>query len=155
MNIFVLDKNIKRCAQYHCDQHVVKMILESVQLLCTTLNKKGFTTPYKSTHINHPCVLWLEQSYDNFIWLEKLTQALNQEYKYRYYKDVDHKSMLVLAQIDNHKYSANGLTPFPQAMPDEYKVEGDAASAYRRFYIADKLTFAKWTRRKPPKWLNA
>ncbi|WP_231579463.1 hypothetical protein [Photobacterium iliopiscarium] len=49
MNIFILDHDIEKCAQYHCDQHVVKMILESVQLLCTALNKKGFTTPYKST----------------------------------------------------------------------------------------------------------
>jgi hypothetical protein len=154
MNIFILDKNIKRCAQYHCDQHVVKMILESVQLMCTTLNKKGFTTPYKSTHINHPCVLWLEQSYDNFIWLGKLTKALNQEYKYRYKKDDDHKSILVLEQIENHQYEAIGLTPFAQAMPDQYKISGDAVSAYRKFYIEDKLRFAKWTRRQPPKWLN-
>jgi hypothetical protein len=29
------------------DQHVVKMILESAQILCTALNKKGFSTPYK------------------------------------------------------------------------------------------------------------
>ena len=86
--------------------------------------------------------------------MTKLTKALNQEYKYRYKKDEDHKSMLVLAQIENHKYQANGLTPFAQAMPDEYKVLGDAVSAYRRFYIEDKLKFAKWTRRKPPKWLN-
>lgn len=155
MNIFILDNDIKRCARFHCDQHVVKMILESVQLLCTTLNKKGFTTPYKSTHINHPCVIWLEQSYDNFIWLRKLTKALNQEYKYRYKKDVDHKSMQVLAQIEIHKYQRIGLTPFAQAMPDEYKVLDDAVSAYRRFYIEDKLKFAKWTRRKPPKWLTA
>ena len=57
MNIFILDEDIKTCAQYHCDQDVVKMILESVQILCTALNKKGFTTPYKSTHMKHPSVL--------------------------------------------------------------------------------------------------
>lgn len=154
MNIFVLDKNIKRCAQYHCDQHVVKMILESVQLMCTTLNKKGFITPYKSTHINHPCVIWLEESYDNFIWLGKLTKALNSEYQYRYQKDDDHKSMNVLKQIEQHQYESNGLTPFAQAMPDEYKVTDDAVSAYRMFYIKDKMRFAKWSRRQPPKWID-
>jgi len=66
MNIFVLDTDTKTCAQYHCDKHVVKMILESIQILPTALNKKGFVTPFKSTHHNHPCVLWAESSYDNF-----------------------------------------------------------------------------------------
>lgn len=67
MNIFVLDTDTKKCARYHCDQHVVKMILESVQILCTALNKKDISTPYKSTHQKHPCVLWVEYSYDNFV----------------------------------------------------------------------------------------
>jgi hypothetical protein len=84
VNIFILDDDIKLCAQYHCDQHVVKMILESVQLLCTALNKKGFETPYKSTHVKHPCVLWVEESYDNFLWLTELVRELNTEYKFRY-----------------------------------------------------------------------
>lgn len=155
MNIFILDKNIKKCARYHCDQHVVKMILESVQLLCTCLNKKGFKTPYKSTHVKHPCVLWLEESYDNMLWLKELTVELNREYLYRYDKKKDHASMRVLSQIQDMKYEAKGLTPFRQAMPDEYKVENDAVKAYRAFYTGDKLRFAKWTKRKKPAWVDA
>ncbi len=154
MNIFILDKDIKQCAQYHCDQHVVKMILESVQLLCTALNKKGFVTPYKSTHMKHPSVLWVEESYDNFIWLRDLTVALNDEYKYRYNKQHDHKSMAVLPKIEQYTFPAIGLTPFPQAMPDIYKVEGNAVEAYRQFYCGDKAKFAKWTKRAVPDWFE-
>ncbi|WP_394251073.1 pyrimidine dimer DNA glycosylase/endonuclease V [Vibrio profundi] len=154
MNIFILDSDIKKCAQYHCDQHVVKMILESVQMLCTVLNKKGFTTPYKSTHIKHPCVLWLEESFDNLLWLRSLALELNKEYKFRYSKDVDHKSIAVLEKIDTHIYSSIGLTPFPQAMPEQYKVAGDPVKAYRNFYCGDKAKFAKWTKRSPPKWFT-
>ena len=154
MNIFVLDRNIKKCAQYHCDQHVVKMILESVQIMCTALNKKGFTTPYKSTHIKHPCVLWVEESYDNFLWLSELTLELNTEYQYRYEKNTDHKSLEVLTQIEALSYDSSGLTPFAQAMPNEYKVKNNAVRAYRKFYRAEKLAFAKWTKRKPPAWLK-
>lgn len=154
MNIFVLDDDIERCAQYHCDQHVVKMILESVQLLCTALNKKGFTTPYKSTHTKHPCVLWVEASFDNFLWLYQLTEALNREYKYRYNKTVDHKSIAVLHQLTAFEYERHGLTPFAQAMPDEFKVEGDAVAAYRNFYRGEKLAFARWTKRDLPPWLT-
>ncbi len=152
MNIFVLDDNIEQCARYHCDQHVVKMILESVQLLCTALNKKGFVTPYKSTHAKHPCVLWVEESYDNFDWLFRLTLALNAEYRYRYDKTQDHKSVAVLSAIRDMRFTSRGLTPFAQAMPDEYKVAGDAVLAYRQFYKGDKARFARWTKRPLPEW---
>ncbi|MGF1688023.1 pyrimidine dimer DNA glycosylase/endonuclease V [Photobacterium japonica] len=154
MNIFILDDDIQTCAQAHCDQHVVKMILESVQLLCTALNKKGFETPYKSTHPKHPCVLWVEASYDNFLWLRDLALALNDEYKYRYNKQGDHKSIAVLAEIADCRFPSHGLTPFAQAMPDEYKVDGDPITAYRRFYLGDKSAFAKWTKRSPPPWYS-
>ena len=154
MNIFILDNGIEKCAQYHCDQHVVKMILESAQMLCTALNKKGFTTPYKSTHIKHPCVLWVEESYDNFIWLKNLAFELNVEYRFRFEKDSDHKSISILKEISNLEYNNRGLTEFAQAMPDEYKISGDAVTAYRQFYIGEKLKFARWTKRSAPEWAN-
>ena len=36
MNIFILDNDIDKCAEYHLDKHIVKMPLESAQMLCTT-----------------------------------------------------------------------------------------------------------------------
>lgn len=154
MNIFILDQDIPTCARYHCDQHAIKMILESVQLLCTALNKKGFSTPYRPTHSKHPCVLWVEQSYDNFEWLAELTEALNSEYRYRFDKRCDHKSMAVLAEIRSQKFERNGLTPFAQAMPDHFKIEGDPVQAYRNFYIGEKLRFARWSKRPIPEWIT-
>ena len=152
MNVFILDTDIEKCARYHCDQHVIKMVLESVQILCTALNKKGFRTPYRSTHQKHPCVLWAEESYDNFAWLRKLALALNREYKYRYGKKQDHKSIAVLKTISGMTYEHKGLTPFAQAMPEKYKVPGDPVAAYRRFYLGEKMAFATWTRRRKPFW---
>jgi hypothetical protein len=35
MNIFYLDNSPKICAEMHCDKHVVKMIIESAQLMST------------------------------------------------------------------------------------------------------------------------
>jgi hypothetical protein len=130
------------------------MILESVQMLCTALNKKGFSTPYKSTHIKHPCVLWVEQSYGNFSWLQNLALALNTEYRFRFEKDSDHNSILVLNEISKYDYDDKGLTEFAQAMPDKYKIPGDAVKAYRQFYIGEKMGFARWTKRSAPKWTN-
>lgn len=152
MNIFVLDKHIDKCAEYHCDKHVVKMILESVQMLCTVLNKKGISTPYKSTHINHPCVLWTERSFANFSWLKDLAVALNNEYRFRFEKESDHKSISVLHEISNYDFENPGLTEFAQTMPEKYKFPGDPVRAYRQFYLGEKMAFAKWTKRSIPHW---
>jgi len=154
MNIFVLDLNIKKCARYHCDQHVVKMILESAQIACTALNEKGFMTPYKSTHMKHPCVLWAGASFANLQWLKKLARALNREYQYRYRTSEDHSSFTVVDQIEGMKFESIGLTDFPQAMPEQYKVPGNPVQAYRNFYVGEKLQFARWTRRRRPTWLE-
>ena len=152
MNIFVLDRDITKCAQNHCDQHVSKMVLESVQMLCTALNKKGMQTPYRPTHAGHPCVLWVEASWDNFQWLAQLAVELNREFRMRYARDKDHASIRVLRQVESMRYESTGLTEFAQAMPDHYKVPGDAVAAYRRFYLGEKAAFATWARRPPPAW---
>jgi hypothetical protein len=154
MNIFVLDLDVEKCAHYHCDKHVVKMILESTQIICTVLNKKGFSTPYKATHINHPCVLWAEKSFANLQWLKKLAKALNKEYCYRYKTGKGHSSVAVINKIDNLKFESAGLTDFAQVMPEKYKVCGDPVQAYRNYYMGEKLQFAQWTRRRKPVWIN-
>jgi len=152
MNIFILDENIETCARYHCDQHVGKMVLESTQILCTALNKKGFTTPYRSTHVKHPSVLWVEESLENFRWLAQLAHALNREFCWRFDRNKDHASIAVLKEIENSTFDNTGLTEFPQAMPDKYKVPGDPVAAYRAFYMGDKSGFATWKKRKIPMW---
>lgn len=154
MNIFVLDLDVRTCARYHCDQHVVKMTLESTQIACTALNKRGFKTPYKSTHSQHPCVLWAEASFANLQWLKRLARALNREYRYRYRKNADHRSLAVLDAVEELEFESVGLTDFPQAMPERYGVPEDPVRAYRQFYIGEKLRFARWTRRRRPAWIE-
>ena len=63
MNIFVLDQNIEKCAKYHCDKHVIKMILESAQMLSSVVRIQGFDIGYKLTHKNHPCSIWAGNHY--------------------------------------------------------------------------------------------
>lgn len=154
MNIFVLDRNIRRCARYHCDQHVVKMILESAQMMCTSLSKQGFKVPYRPTHPKHPCVLWLDQSYDNFLWIKELAIALNAEYRFRYERKTDHASVAVIRQIEHFRYAGCGLTEFAQAMPDEYRFRNNPVRAYRAFYNGEKLRFATWRKRGSPPWIK-
>ena len=155
MNIFILDHDITRCARAHCDQHVSKMVLESVQLLCTAAQQHGLPAPYRPTHAHHPCVHWVAESFGNFIWLRELTLALNREYRWRFGRSEDHASIAAMRELSATRYDDNGLTPFAQAMPEQYKVVGDAVTAYRNFYVAEKARFARWSRRRPPAWYMA
>ena len=91
MNIFVLDSNIQKCAQYHCDKHVVKMILESAQLLSTVLRLNDVDYGYKATHANHPCTSWAGESLSNWKWLRNFAFELNQEYRFRFGREINHK----------------------------------------------------------------
>lgn len=143
MNIFVLDRDPQIAATYHNDRHVVKMILESAQLLCS-VSPEG-EAPYRRTHYNHPCAVWTRTSLHNYEWLLRLALALCDEYTRRYGKT--HKSREV---IDWCAYNVGpgflpniGLTEFVQAMPDDCKQE-DAVEAYRLYYRKYKTKIAKW-----------
>lgn len=153
MNIFILDLDFKKCAEYHCDKHVIKMILEGVQIICTALHLHGHTTPYRPTHKKHPCVLWVAESYENLLWTTELILALNEEYRYRWQKVKDHSSIEILRMVRDKKYINRGLTEFAQAMPQQYRVPNDAVTAYRRYYIGEKLSIATWKNRPTPDWI--
>lgn len=153
MNIFILDEDIATCARYHNDKHVVKMILESAQMLCTTLHESGGDAPYRSTHKNHPCTIWARQSLSNWRWLRDLALALNEEFKYRYDKSTDHKSATIVKSLPEPNIPDIGLTPFAQAMPDEYKT-ADAVEAYRNYYKGEKAEIAQWKKRQKPDWYD-
>lgn len=155
MNIFVLDRSPSKAATYACDKHVVKMILETAQLLCSAYPdayKCGSCgeVPYKKTHYNHPCSKWARASSDNYEWLLAHGDALCEEYTNRYGKH--HKSGEVISYCDRHRPALPdiGLTPFAQAMPDVYKSE-DPVAAYRSYYKGEKSSFATW-KNGPPHW---
>lgn len=154
MNIFVLDTDTMNCALYHSDRHVVKMVLESAQMLCTVLHQNGIAAPYRPTHAHHPCTLWTGASLSNWIWLRNLALALNDEYRFRYGRERDHASAVIAGALPVPPIRDLGLTEFAQAMPEEYRVPGDAVTAYRRFYIKEKSGFASWTGRPVPSWFE-
>jgi hypothetical protein len=160
MNIFYLDRDPVTAAKAMTDKHVVKMILESAQLL-STAHRVIDGTPtvqysksnaklvryahsndllYKSTHINHPSAIWVRTSTSNYEWLYRHFCALCDEYTRRYTKvhatDLRLRSVLATppTTLTNTKH-----TVMPCAMPDEYKYEGDPVFAYRTYYINEKL----------------
>ena len=154
MNIFYLDQDIQTCAVAHCDKHVIKMILESAQILCSVLHKTGQDAPYRLTHRNHPCVLWAGESLENWLWLRDLTAALNQEYKFRFNHITDHKSFTAVYSLDFPVIGDKGMTERPQVMPEIYQTPGDPITAYRQYYMAEKAHLLNYTKRKLPEWLS-
>lgn len=157
MNIFYLDSCPEKAAKMHVDKHVVKMILESAQMLSTAhrlLCEDVDPILYKTTHKNHPCSKWCRESIDNYEWLYWHFCYLCDEYTYRYGKVhlTDSKLREPLSCIPKN-ISRIGFTTVAQAMPDEFK-DPNPIKAYRQYYIAAKNKFAKWTKREKPEWYN-
>lgn len=151
MNIFVLDRDPMVAARYHCDKHVPKMVLETAQMLCTARIEHGLDAPYKPAHRNHPCTKWVGQSLGNYMWTWCLGMGLGLEYEKRFGKT--HKSHEVIKRCMKGSAHMGGpdMTPFAQAMPDEYKTD-DAVDAYRAYYAGEKAYFASWERGETPHW---
>lgn len=156
MNIFVLDEDVELAAQYHVDRHIVKMPLETAQLLCTAhhMHKNHDDIPYKATHINHPCSIWTRKTLNNYIWLVDFGLALCREYTYRYEKV--HKCQSIIEWCREKMPdlpSAPLLTRFAEAMPDEYKRENPVHS-YRNYYADAKQHLFSWKKREEPWWID-
>lgn len=178
MNIFYIDADPVLAAQQMVDKHVVKMILETAQLLSTAhrildgteyvgqsasgrkakrwlLPDKRETILYSATHINHPSAVWCRQSMPNYNWLYDHFIALMNEYEYRYEKI--HKCIGMseaLGKFPNNipSYSQANFTPPTPAMAEEYLCSTSLES-YRNYYTHGKKHLHKWTKRAKPEWM--
>ena len=183
MNIFYVDRNPVTAAQMMCDKHIIKMILESAQMLCTAkrvldgtpyddktkngrkIKRWRLDNPneeaiiYKAGWLRHPSTQWVIKSAYNYIWLYNHMMALNQEYKLRYKKNVNHLTIDKLGDLlktppKNANLKALGTDATP-AMPDECIVPGDSVASYRKYYIMKKVRFATWKApRQAPDWFK-
>lgn len=179
MNIFWLDNSPYMCVVYLCDKHVVKMTLETAQMLSTYIYKKdGKQNPlvYKPTHQNHPCTTWLCSSPVHYSYMVEYFKRLCTEYRHRFGRI--HACEALTTEFDKYTtctapYYTMFACPPPMCMPDKYKAPDDKmlynhsdkdtfrfvgsdvnkiVDAYRDYYIGEKLGFAKWTKRDKPTW---
>jgi hypothetical protein len=143
------------------NKHIVKMILESAQILSTAhrvldgqpythISKKGRkikrynhplyeTKLYESAYVNHPCNVWVRESIENYIWLYDHFAGLCREYEIRFNKT--HKADLdlhVRLSFSPDFIPRRKMTKVPQAMPQKYH-DRNSITAYRNYYIAEKL----------------
>jgi len=108
--------------------------------------------------MNHPSTIWARESMSNFRWLHCLMKELNNEMHYRYDwpKEKNHAAFIEIRRLLVPGYEPlleqRKITPFAQAMPDQYK-NRNPIQAYRTYYVAEKVEAATWTKRQPPKWI--
>lgn len=155
MNIFVLDDDPIIAAMCQCDKHVVKMVLETGQILSTIQRQYGNENVllYKATHAHHPCTVWAGKTRANYYWLVDHFVALANEYLYRYGRE--HATFLRL--YDVVAIAPQGIdkaekTEYALAMPNEYKCD-DAVKSYRNYYTNAKREFLTYTKRSKPVWM--
>ena len=174
MNIFVTSECPIESARVLPDKHIVKMPLETCQMLSIVCSDKwghGFGQlhrqdgePYKTekgAFRNHPCTIWANSFVMNWQWLLHHGLALCSEYKARYGKDHTCRSTLEEARVILPTGDPTGRsgdhTPFVFAGPDEYKLD-TSISIFDKYkmYIASKPWVADNYLRIPdrkPDWL--
>jgi len=157
VNIFYLDESPKLAATYQCDRHVVKMIVETAQLLFTAHHElcpadlpSGV---YKPTHVNHPCAKWVRSSAANYEWTKEHLTALLDEYEHRYERvhKVRYAGLESILERVPTGIQIVDITRPPRCMPPEFKVDS-VVDSYRNYYVGTKSRFAKWKMGNTPKW---
>ena len=170
MNIFVTDPAPTLCAQVLPDKHVVKMPLETCQMLAIVCSDKwGFGygvlhkkdgTPYnteKGAFRNHPCTVWAKESLANTWWLLAHGFELCNEYRHRYGKT--HSCEKTILEAGNLiPFTMDRPKSFTRAMPDELKhnTSIDTFTAYKN-YLKSKPWVASNYLRDPsrkPDWIG-
>jgi hypothetical protein len=177
MNIFYIDKNAIKAAEYMVDRHVVKMILETCQILSTAhrmldgtptpaTTKSGRktiryvlpddrdTTLYQATHINHPSCVWARKSTENYKWLHEHLMALLNEYTFRYGKVHNCLPIAIRLYTPPNNLPVGIFTDPTPAMDNKYIVHGSSLKSYRNYYSLGKTHLHKWTKRSAPDWMS-
>jgi len=162
MNIFGVDNDTTTCATYHTDRHIVKMPLETAQMISFVYyDKELWEAPIpqllmgnSNSHDKHPCSLWIRENISNFIWSCEFGIKLVEEYRFRY-NSVKHERCMLIFQwaLENLPVlEVDFRTPFAKAMPEEFKVDCSVES-YRNYYKFGKSELHQWTKRNKPEWI--
>jgi hypothetical protein len=165
VNIFYLDDDPVKCAQQHCDKHVLKMILEyrtllhiaQMELLGETSIVMNWSSYAGRRYRNHPCAKWARASLENYQYLQKLFYALLDEYTYRWGKEHKYEYQRSYVVLPEGAFKSIPKVPFtfpPQCMPWEYQDEHDTRLAYLHYYIGAKTHLLTYTRRQVPLWVS-
>ena len=157
MNIFLTDPCPRISAQNLDDKRVVKMVLETAQMLAAATLAHGVDIGYKKTHFNHPCTVWTRSGRQQFDWMIEHGLWLNDEFMYRYGHSHPHRSVTVIDRAAKHR----GL--FDEARPLVFDFNSSGFHDSRGVYFNYQLCMShkwcykdarrpSWTKRIRPKF---
>ena len=163
MNIFYTHTDPTIAARNLPDKLVVKMILESAQVLSTAhhildgASAENSDVLYKPTHKNHPSCVWVRECSNNYLWVYRHFKAMCAEYTERYGKVhmTEKKLLRALSSVPKSIDRVSPMTEVPQCMPEKYRTS-DPVSSYRE-YMQGTKHYAKWGKipdRRPKWWLT-
>lgn len=177
MQIYVLDADPRKAAEYHCDAHIPKMLLEAAHIASSVIHvldagevraeydqASGRLRPWWAganiygpgigKDCEHPCFKWLLESHANMQWLLELADGLNSEMEIRWHHPsyaphgITSHIKRNLDKIWAPTWKASGCTPFMFPLPPKIVNLGlDAVTSYRLYYASDKRNIADWKRR--------
>lgn len=181
MNIFFLHMSPKQAAKMHANIHVVKMIVETAQLLCNVhrrqreyclapymTGRQMARIPYKDSAAGHRklgSMIWVAESLGNYRWGVQLGLALCDEYNKgrgrAAGKTSKHKTQKVLEWLRDHEpnFKIKRRTPVRikhLAMPARFKKAETSVQAYRDYYFSKRRTMQMvWPEGQAPLWWEA
>lgn len=165
MNLFFLSRSAGEAARSHGDKHVVKMILETAQMLSTAhrvLDGDEWADAvglYKRTHANHPSAIWVRSSVWAYDWTVDLFDSLLSEFEYRRGKEHSTSRLYdALSRLPDGIVTGKTATwtPPPLCMPDEFKTD-DPVEAYRAYYrekARQGVVEYNWRPERRPDWME-
>ena len=162
MNRFIIEDSPIGIAQSLCDQHIVKMPLEEAQMLCTTLwhHAPDYAQEhnlYKPVHQKHPCTLWAGETRANYHFAFVLSKVMLFEYYSRYMKKHGASKHIKALEKGINIIPYGRMTKHPQCFSGHDHLKTDEfypIQAYRKFYVLDKLRFARYNYTEKPTWLK-
>lgn len=171
MNIFATNFDPKVCAKEHCLTHRRVMLKEYAQIMCMCHSIWGShtNTMYKDNkaHLKHPSTLWAAESLDNYLWVNRVWNAL--ACLYRQDTELDHKSFLSLREdlnIDHrgliHPNFKTSMLATKNNLYYRERCRGNIFFAYQ-LYLSDKfdswrtrtdkrVMIPEWDDNKVPQW---
>ena len=182
MNLFFIDHWLEKCANSACDKHVIKMILETAQVLYTAWHCRAELPPselkpYRMTHVNHPTAIWVRDCEENYMYACYYGLLLCAEYTQRYgkyHKTEQHLRQLYMwgyppcqkcpPPVKKGKQTAyaffdvpHGIKKIPLCMPEEYHIRDEhgnllGVESYRNYYRSKQNNFKMVWKQNQPQW---
>lgn len=162
MQLFVLDRCPVHSAMYLADVHVIKMCLETAQILSSVMTIKGlplFEGAPKAYNTRHPVIRAIDTQ-DKIDWVLRHNLALQVEFIYRFHKQ--HKYYKLALDYIKKLSSLNLMfnIQLPEGLARDFKDfttdKTDIVEAHRDYYKFKKSIIKRWkyTNREEPEWLN-